>query len=353
MKLFLALSFFFIFCVQQTQADQELGKFLFSGPALNGWEIFVINGDGTGQKQLTETEGKAFNPKWSPDGSMFAYQLGNLGSDLALGLSRATGEKLETIQVKNKNINGFDWSPDGKKLYYAVCGDGQCQIFERNMEDQKEKCLLDKPIAMIAILACSPDGQKIAYVDDNDSSITDQAVVIDADTGKEIVRSKLTVNNDELPPNGGDGYLQAFILELKWTSDSKEIYFEREERLRQTYFMDVPSGNTRKWKKEDDEQLVWDPGNAFAVFSPSGTPGIYRCDLNGKNRSRLTKEGCWSGHPQFIDSGKKIAYQSNCDMDSDHLGNCSLYLMDLDDGSSRRVTPLILDAYKSSYSWHR
>lgn len=326
----------------------DLGKFLVSGSTKDGWEIFIVNGDGSGQRQLTQTGGKAIDPKWSPDGINFAYHKGD-----GLGLGNDMGKDLGTINVKKTKINGFDWSADGKKLYYAACGYGHCRIYERDMDSGKEKIVLENDLAMIPVVACSPDGRMMAYVADDDSSMTDQAVVVNLETGKEIVRSKLTAHNSELDPNRGEGYLQAFILELNWTSNSKTIYFERLGNTYQTYFLDVESGKTREWPEKGEEEMTVDSENSTVYFNDSFQPGVYRAELNGRHRDRLTETGCWSGDPQVICTGKKIAFQSNCDMDIDHLGKSSLYIMDLNGTAKKRVTMMILDGHKSTYSWHK
>src|SRR5437773_6488140 len=40
----------------------------------NDWDIFIMNADGSGRRQLTHDPGPQFDPAWSPDGKKIVYR---------------------------------------------------------------------------------------------------------------------------------------------------------------------------------------------------------------------------------------------------------------------------------------
>lgn len=90
-------------------------------------ELFVMNADGTDQRQVTELGGANFGPSWSPDGSKIVFSSNHLtprGGNFDLFLvdanaNRATKEQVEQITF-SPVFDGFPmFSPDGKSLMWA------------------------------------------------------------------------------------------------------------------------------------------------------------------------------------------------------------------------------------------
>ena len=90
-------------------------------------EIFVMNADGSEQRQITAVGGANFGPSWTPDGKRIIFssnhpapRSGNF--DLYLvdaSASMATAEKLERVTF-DATFDGFPmFRPDGKRLIWA------------------------------------------------------------------------------------------------------------------------------------------------------------------------------------------------------------------------------------------
>ena len=89
-----------LFCPHSFATEiKGVGKFLITAQVGKGWEIFIVNDDGTGEKKLTSTGGKASNPKWSPDGKCFAF----LNKDI-LELSDENGRKVSHLDTKFQSV---------------------------------------------------------------------------------------------------------------------------------------------------------------------------------------------------------------------------------------------------------
>lgn len=85
-------------------------------------ELFIMNADGSDQRQITKLGGANFGPSWTPDGKriVFSSNYKNPRSgNFDLYLIDKDGSNLEQLTFDNA-FDGFPmFSPDGKKLVWA------------------------------------------------------------------------------------------------------------------------------------------------------------------------------------------------------------------------------------------
>ncbi|MFA0751376.1 MAG: hypothetical protein SLRJCFUN_001779 [Candidatus Fervidibacter sp.] len=79
-------------------------------------EIAQINADGTG---LTLLRLSGFSPRWSPDGSKFAFLISG-ASSLNIAVADADGSNVRTLNVQVGLSVGLQWSPDGRFLAFLT-----------------------------------------------------------------------------------------------------------------------------------------------------------------------------------------------------------------------------------------
>jgi TolB protein len=137
-------------------------------PHNNRSQIWVMNGNGTGQTQLTTTGDNVLNfePGISPDGSKIVFQRDDM--------SGATGYDIWVMDANGSNqtqlTNSTDgevspeFSPDGTKIVY-VRQTGSNQIWLMNANGTNQHVLLNNPGVQDTGPSWSPDGQKIVYED--------------------------------------------------------------------------------------------------------------------------------------------------------------------------------------------
>lgn len=88
----------------------------------NRLELFVMNSDGSGLRQVTAQGGANFAPSWHPDGKRIIFASNShdpKGRNFDLYLINLDGSGLERVTF-NGTFDGFPmFSPDGRKLVFA------------------------------------------------------------------------------------------------------------------------------------------------------------------------------------------------------------------------------------------
>jgi TolB protein len=83
--------------------------------------LFLINGDGTGLKQVTPWELEAGNEHWSPDGKRILFQsFGSFPDDTTPQLYTILPDGTHLLQLTSNERNSWPaWSPDGTQIIFA------------------------------------------------------------------------------------------------------------------------------------------------------------------------------------------------------------------------------------------
>ena len=82
--------------------------------------IFVMNSDGSGVVQVTDTGANDFRPLWSPDGTRIVYdEESNSGGNLDVYSMNADGSNQTRLTDDPAADWGGDWSPDGTKIAFT------------------------------------------------------------------------------------------------------------------------------------------------------------------------------------------------------------------------------------------
>ncbi len=156
---------------------QNSGKIAFMSDRDGNVEIYVMNADGSGQKNLTNNPAIDKNPAWSPDGKKIAFDSYRDGNqDIYVMNADGSGQK----NLTNDLINGGypAWSPDGKKIAFDSYRDGNWEIYVMNADGSGQKRLTNNP-ADDNFPSWSPDGKKIAFMSDRDGNL--EIIVMNAD----------------------------------------------------------------------------------------------------------------------------------------------------------------------------
>src|SRR5947209_96249 len=94
------------------------GKIAFVSDRDGNQEIYAMNPDGTGSKNLTNNPSSDFDPAWSPDGTRLAFTSNRDGYN-QIYVMAADGSGVTRLDNGGDGSNPT-WSPDGTKIAFTT-----------------------------------------------------------------------------------------------------------------------------------------------------------------------------------------------------------------------------------------
>jgi TolB protein len=159
-------------------------------------QIFLINCDGTGLRQLTlENDVRESFPRISPDGKKIALARCVKGDTYDIYVMNPDGSGRTRITNSPDDDDMPSWSPDGSRLAFMSTRDGNAEIYVMSSDGSRQKRLTNDP-ARDMLPAWSPDGSKIAFLSNRGGSNrwwlmnadgSDQRLMADINVWDEII----------------------------------------------------------------------------------------------------------------------------------------------------------------------
>jgi Tol biopolymer transport system component len=300
------------------------GRIAFASDRDGNWEIYVMNADGSGQRNLTANPSKDRAPAWSPDFQRIAF---SSDRSKAASVSAVLSHPNRRSEIGTGGLipGGFATSlPRGENWeIYLMHADGSGQINLTNNSATDE------------YPAWSPDGKRIAFVSNRD--LLEDIYVMNAD-GSNVTR--LTEND------WGDGG-------PTWSPDGTRIAYASEHVRGEAgwdwdlYVMNADgSGMTRLLKRPGlDLFPAWSPdGNRIAFTCKSDSElGVCVINADGTGWRRLSDDVASDQHPSWSSDGRYIVFSSA------RTGNWEIYVMNPDGSGQVRLTTS--DASDGQPSW--
>ena len=254
-------------------------KFAFVKKDQNNKEIAIMDYDGHGITQITNSQSLNLSPSWAPEGDKIiftSYVLGN--PDLMLfNLKQNKAEKLS----REKYLHSAPaWSPDGKNIALTITKNGNADIYILNAANGKQTRITSNN-AIDSSPSWAPNGREIAFT--SDRSGNPQIYLMDMEGGN-VRRLIFDSNYNDSPA---------------WSPKGDRIaYVSREQNGFQIFTIDVNGEDNRRItdSPDDHENPCWSPNGLQLAFAStrSGKWNIYLVRWDGAEMRQLTKDGDFS-----------------------------------------------------------
>lgn len=252
------------------------------GPQLSGAQIFTIEPNGSHKRQLTFSEGGNYLPAWSPDGQRLAFVSNRNGSP-EIWVMDLDGSNQKQLTQSGGNLLPA-WSPDGGKIAFTHVTLGRPQIWVMQADGSHPRPLTTEGFNNVP--TWSPDGDKIAYWSGNAEGFG-QVWVMDAKDGAN--KTQLTFPRfDAYTPKGSSANAPA------WLHNDRIVYWSGiEHQYGQVWVMDADGGNPRQLTTEEapisSDNPTWSPDGTQILFDTNrrGKPEVWVMDADGQQQRVL------------------------------------------------------------------
>ncbi len=276
------------------------GQLAFASSRTGYPQVYIINADGSGLRQITNEQEGACQPDWSPDGKRLVYvapcrQKQDYYQGSSLYLIDANGENRTPLPTSLGGDFEPAWSPDGKRIAFTSLRDGYMEIYMINLETNLVTRLTraqDISRGVHARMAAwNPIGFQLAYVLKRSGGTTQIWVTTDGDVN-------LPKPNEQLAQTGNN--TNDFLP--VWTKDGEFVLFSQNnfEGTVPAWLMSI------RYEERQAKQAVRLPIEPLPIvdvgISPDGfwmafeswpdslNHDIYISTLTGANRIRLTTD---------------------------------------------------------------
>ena len=247
-------------------------------------EIWVMDYDGTNQRQLTSLKSIALTPRWSPDASRIAFTCfapyAGVTSPQICMYSMDTGKLVAFPRFRGTNITPT-WSPDGTQLLFSSSMAGNPELYVSDINGGRPKRLTTANGASMSPSWNPKTGATIAFVSDRGG--TPQLYLMNSD-GTSAVKVDLPdkgyVIDPAWSPNG-----QLLAFSWRRPNDNYDIYVIDAANAGQIFELTRDQGR--------NERPSWAPDGRHIVFESTrgGSRQIWTMLADGSQPHQLTTTG--------------------------------------------------------------
>ena len=310
--------------------------------------IYVMNGDGSGMKRLTDDgDGISFltDGAWSPDGQrLIFYPLRKQDSGLRskynipfhfpLYIIDANGAGQKRLLDVSVVLGEVRWSPDGKRLLFASAYEDphrndpgvrrgiqtlSTALYILDMGTAKSKRItIMAETDLMAFPSWSPDGIKVVFSCGRPPHQPREICVVNVDGTHE---QQLTTRGESavMPTWSSDGRQIAFVAARRSPS----------EQQGGAYVIDANGTNQKRVSRLLISNVSWSPDGKSLLIDSSG--GTYIVNIEGNYATKLSLGSGRVLGQVFSPDGRNVIYRCN------EEGKDKIYAISVDGTGRRRL----------------
>jgi TolB protein len=289
-------------------ADDRLeGRIVFTrnpiGPAIDGNEIYVLDIASGSLTQLTDNQVPDWNPDWSPDGNSIvftSFMAGNWDIWVMDGDGSGQATRIATPAWDDYPV----WSPDGSQLALSTtgmtAGVPNSEIFVGSSSSNIRQVTFNT--GKDEWPTWSPDGQWLANSSDRDG---DMDIYLSTPDGGSVTQWTDDPGRDEQPD---------------WSPDGEWIVFQRlTEDINRDGALDEYDAFGNLWigRRDGSEfrQLTFDHYGAHPTWSPDGEWIVFTHYVDSDEDGQMDPEDASDLWVIPVDGGQPVALTSGREQD--------------------------------------
>jgi Tol biopolymer transport system component len=277
-------------------------------------ELYVMNADGSGKRRLARSLAGNHSTAWSPDGRKLVFAIQPRGS---AGLCERAGDCNNELFVINADGSGLRrltrnavsdgdavWSPDGRKIAFLSRRDGTgADVFVMNADGSDQRNLTRKPGNEVDP-AWSPDGRAIVF-----SAVPpgQPLWVGGSRSASGPYRDVYVMNADGSDQRNVTHTTEAEEWTGGWSPDGRTIAFSAYDgRSNRIFVINADGSGKRALTREITPEtfMSWSPdGRKIAFFDA----GISVVNTDGSGLRRLARNVAFH-RPSWSPDGRKLIF---------------------------------------------
>ncbi len=250
-------------------------------------EVYVMDVDGGGRRQITKNKSINLAPRWNRAGTALCFT-SYFNGNPDLYVADLAKSAIRRVSARTGINTGCSWAPSGDRIALTLSPNSDSDIFTIDPIAGSVVAQLTKSPGIDVSPTWSPDGSQVAFVSERGSGA--QIYVMGAD-GSGVRRVSFSGSQNTSPA---------------WSPKGDKIAFVGRDGNFDVFTVNVDGSGMQRITQGtgDNEDPSWSPEGDYLAFSSTrtGSAQIWLASADGRHQVQLSQGGGgntnphWSGH---------------------------------------------------------